>query len=517
MTPIRPSRGVRSFAFFLLASSLPLFTAGCGTSYPATTVAQTTNPLVAQYTVQLTGPAESWVEFGPDTNYGRQTSAVSATGSGINSLTVLVAGMKPSSTYHMRAHVTWANGQTWIDRDRTFLTGAIPAQQAITLAVTRPTQSSMPQQGVMLLNLADTGPSTLGEAVSDLDGNVIWYYNPPNNGESVLPLKPLSNGHMICDVQPKSGPFLLREIDLAGNTIRELTSTTVDQALVSLGRSVTLNAFHHDILPLPNGHTILLANMMVPYDNLPGYPGTTNVIGDVLVDLDPNWNPVWFWSTFDHLDVNRHLQGLPDWTHSNAILYTPNDGNLLLSIRHQSWVIKIDYSNGAGTGDILWRLGEDGDFAIAGDDPAQWFYAQHFPNVLYINGSLMTMAVVDNGNFRINSSGEACGTNIPCYSRGVVLSVDEAARVATPAWQNIPNLFSSWGGSIDIVDGGNVEFDLTAPYSQPTPPYFQPKSRIQEITQDATQSVIWEMDISGANAYRGYRIPSLYPGVTWTK
>jgi len=26
--------------------------------------------------------------------------------------------------------------------------------------------------------------------------------------------------------------------------------------------------------------------------------------------------------SFDHLDVNRHLNGLPDWTHSNAIVYT---------------------------------------------------------------------------------------------------------------------------------------------------------------------------------------------------
>jgi len=60
------------------------------------------------------------------------------------------------------------------------------------------------------------------------------------------------------------------------------------------------------------------------------------------------------------------------------------------------------------------------------------------------------------------------------------------------------------------VENGNVEFDMSAPFG------FVPRSRITEVTQDATAAVVWQMDINGANAYRAYRIPSLYPGVTWT-
>lgn len=76
--------------------------------------------------------------------------------------------------------------------------------------------------------------------------------------------------------------------------------------------------------------------------------------------------------------MNRHLFGLPDWTHSNALVYSPSDGNLLLSVRHQSWVLKIDYNNGAGTGNLLWRLGYQGDFALTQNgvpsfDPSDWF------------------------------------------------------------------------------------------------------------------------------------------------
>lgn len=513
---------------FKLSSSLALIClltfllSGCGLSNsPQTEVARTQNPLVMDYKILVSGPAQAWVEFGPDANYGWRTSSVAAIGDGTSSLRVLVAGMRPSTTYHMRMNVQWKNGRAWIDRDHIVTTGAIAPQGSLTLHVTRPSQTALAtfaQQGVELLNLADTGPSTLQEAVSDLDGNIIWFYSPAN-GESVLPLKPLSNGHMIGDVTlPTGGGSTLREIDLAGTTIRELSSAKLGQALLALGRSVSLSLFHHDILTLPNGHTIVLANMTLPYNDLPGYPGTTDVIGDVLIDLDSNWNPVWFWSTFDHLDVNRHLQGLPDWTHSNAVLYTPNDGNLLLSIRHQSWVIKIDYANGTGTGDVLWKLGQDGDFTLAGGDPTQWFYAQHYPNVMDINGSKMTMAVVDNGNLRVLSpSGDVCGFGVPCYSRAVIFDVDEAARVATLNWQNSPGLFTSWGGSIDIVDGSNVEFDLTAPFPSSSPPYFLPKSRIQELTQDMNETVLWQLDLNGANAYRAYRIPSLYPGITWSK
>ena len=30
---------------------------------------------------------------------------------------------------------------------------------------------------------------------------------------------------------------------------------------------------------------------------------------------------------------------------------------LIVSIRNQSWLMKVDYRDGAGTGEVLWRLG----------------------------------------------------------------------------------------------------------------------------------------------------------------
>lgn len=87
------------------------------------------------------------------------------------------------------------------------------------------------------------------------------------------------------------------------------------------------------------------------------------------------------------LDTDRRPYNYPDWTHTNAILYSPDDGSHIISIRHQNWLLKIDYGNGAGAGDILWHLGYQGDFALLNadgstdSDSTDWFYAQHVPIV----------------------------------------------------------------------------------------------------------------------------------------
>ena len=57
-----------------------------------------------------------WIEFGTDKNYGRQTSLVSDSVSvtGGAAVNVLVAGMLPKTTYHMRAHEDSPTG-SWLD------------------------------------------------------------------------------------------------------------------------------------------------------------------------------------------------------------------------------------------------------------------------------------------------------------------------------------------------------------------------------------------------------------------
>jgi arylsulfate sulfotransferase len=485
----------------------------------ATTVTATANPLVAQYTITPPAGASVTVNFGPTTNYGQSTATRSASNPG-GPVTILVAGMRANTAYHMRATMVLADGTQQFDSDHTFLTGAPPASRIPNVTVTQPAGMT-PNSGIELLDNAafGSGPVPLTApytaAAFDLQGNLIWYIDLPDPDGTQLdypfPIKLLPNGNFLMVVA--GGSNSVREVDLAGNIITQFSLVDVQQALAAAGSSLPPPAsFHHDILPLANGHLLLLTNATKNFTNLPGFPGVTPVIGDAIIDLDPSGKPVWTWSTFDHVDINHQPLGFPDWTHSNALIYSPGDGNLILSMRDQDWVIKIRYQDGAGDGTILWHLGPGGDFTIPNGTTADYNYAQHYPVLIGpSNFGVFPLMLFDNGNNRI-INGAVCGTPgaAECYSRPVIFQLDENAKTAQIQWQYKLPVLSACCGSINVLGNGDAEYDIALFSESPL------GSRIQEVTMDPTNpQLVWQMDLHGQLAYRGFRMPSLYPGVQW--
>jgi hypothetical protein len=494
-------------------------------------VAGTGNPLVAQYTVASACIGQAMVEFGTDTSYGRSTSWYPLAGAAGNykKATILVAGMRAGTTYHMRAQAQ-CSGTTIATADTTFTTGALPSSATFpVLQVTRPdpSQPNSEGPGIELIDTIAPTANLMQLYFTDRDANPIWYYNV-DPGYYPFTVKQLTNSHLILSLTStqQSPGSILREVDLAGATVREMSIDALQQKAQTAGFDFVPAGYHHDLLPLDNGHLIVLVNCFKDFTDLPGYAGTITVQGDAVIDLDQNWNTVWAWNSFDYLDVNRHLapalsNNVLDWTHSNALVYSPADGNILLSMRHQSWILKLDYNNGAGTGNVVWRLGYQGDFAlteggVATDDPSVWFTYQHFPTVVGQSGTQTTLGVWDNGDYRVlNAGGSLCTIPGPpeCYSRATIFQIDEGSMVADLSWQYLPGFFSVWGGSLVQLANGNVEFDLNAPLIAPGP---NVASEVQEVTQTSTPQVVWKMDIPVPMfAYRAYRVPSLYPGVTW--
>lgn len=467
-------------------------------------VSPTQNVQVASYSIQSPRDAQVTVGFGRDTSYGLETST-RATPTGGGTVNILVAGMRAFTPYHMRAIVQFTDGTTFYDQDHVFVTSGLTPNRVPPLIATH---FGIQNPGVELLDLIAPGTSFVSAVAVDLDGNVIWSYDVGEPQNIVFPVKLLPNGNMLVNIVGTGIPgsiYAVREIDLAGNTVRELTFDDLNQRLAQAGFGLKIGQVHHDVFPLPNGHTILLAARTQDFVNLPGYPGQITVVGDVLIDVDQNFNPVWVWDGFAHMDILRHPWGLPDWTHSNAIVYLPDDGNLLLSMRHQNWILKIDYADGQGTGDVLWRLGPEGDFTLLNGGIADWQYAQHYPTLVSPQSTDPLLAVVDNGDFRPHADGTPCQAD--CYTRAVLFQVNEIPRTASIVWSDkLP--YSFWGGSTQVLDGGNINFDLTNPFAYQA-------SRVLEITQDANPQIVWQLDIQGAFAYRATRIPSLYPGVTW--
>jgi arylsulfate sulfotransferase len=485
------------------------------------TVASTGNPQVALYTITPPGDATVTVDFGPTTNYGLSTSATQAPAGG-GAVGTFVAGMLASSAYHMQATLKFSDGVTFTDIDHTFSTGALPAGKLPTLAATT-SPGMTPQSGVELLDFVNIPALTskVGLAVTDLSGNILWTYDPGlAAGIAANPIKLMPNGHFLINFSnglADGQGSVLQEIDLSGQVIWQMTAAQLNQALAAAtcsGCNITVVGTHHDVALLPNGHIVVIAALQQVVSGV-------TVTGDVLIDLDQNHKPVWLWNEFDHLDINRRPYMYPDWTHTNAILYSADDGNLIISIRHQNWLVKIDYNNGTGAGDIFWHLGLEGDFALLNangstdTNAADWFFAEHGPSFATSNTTGdFSLALFDNGDDRDVTvvAGGTCGvTGQPaCFSTVSVLNLDETAKTATLAFNPTTPNYSFFGGNAEVLQNGNVEYDEAS--STPLP---KNNAAIFEVTQSSPSQTVWQMQITGQYAYRGMRIPSLYPGVQW--
>ena len=428
-----------------------------------------------------------------------------------------VAGMRPATQYHMQAVVLAPDGSTFADGDHLFTTAALPTGYQPNFSIETPS-GLPPQPGIELMNALQ---GALQAFATDLSGTVVWYY--PEASFSVQPIKLLPNGHLAVLIspgtptpvgtpEPAGAIDTIREIDLVGNTIRELSLSDLNNKLAAGGYTFTAFAYHHEITALPNGHWLTFVAIQKQFTDLPGYPGTILVQGDVVIDLDQSFNPVWVWNEFDHLDVNRHPFQFPDWTHSNAIIYSKDDGNILVSLRHQNWLIKVDYNNGQGTGDIIWKLGYEGDFTLLGvTDPTDWFYAQHGPSFFSASttGNFI-LGLFDNGDDRVFPANVSCGAPgaPPCnYSTVPILQIDESAKTAT-----IVSKYGSsvLGGNTDQPPNSNIHFceSGTATGAAMTADIF-------EVTQSSTPQIVWHLHSPTAYIYRSYRLGSLYPGVQW--
>jgi hypothetical protein len=120
----------------------------------------------------------------------------------------------------------------------------------------------------------------------------------------------------------------------------------------------------------------------------------------------------------------------------------------------------------------------------------------------------------NDGNGRLlDSNNDVCGTPgvVGCYSSIPIFQLDESAKTATVLWEdNLSPYYSICCGDALLLPNGNAEVDIA--YDQGVTPGF---SDIQEVTQTQTPQLVWEMQVGGQLAYRGFRIPSLYPGQTW--
>lgn len=450
------------------------------------TVNRTTNPLVALYTAPPTSGSGMYVQFkllGSQQPWSSTAVQPIVPGKSTN---FLVAGLMPNKTYVMR-HVL-LDGRT--SPARTFRTGSLPAYLAFpNFTVQQPpsrradlTQNTVLHLGV---NPPDGAVDTLA---TDRQGHIVWYYDPVANAFPSYGTSLVTGGTLLLlglNQDGVGGASTLREVDLAGDTVRETNIDAVNAELAALGQHPITN-FNHEAQRLPNGDTAVLASSKRTV-NLNGTP--TQYTGDMVLVLDPNFNVAWVWDPFQWLDINRlptQGEGPADWLHANAISWSPADGNLLVSLRSQDWVVKIDYANGTGDGHVIWRLGQGGDFTINSADPLPWFSHQH--DAHYVDNT--TLVVFDNGNTRKSLDPTA-------NSRGQALVLNEQTMQATLVSNVNLGTFSPAVGSAQRLPNGNLVFD--SGFTEQT----------VEVRPNGVRTYALKMNLSGAQ-YRSFIFNGLY-------
>ena len=376
----------------------------------------------------------------------------------------------------------------------------------------------------------------------DEDGEPIWYYRQDSR---ISDFEVLKNGNIVY----VTADFRAIEIDLLGNVVQTWWASRRPQGETA-GIAIATDTIHHHINEVPNGNLVVLGTEQRAIANYytsetdPDAPRKTQqVMGDLILEFQPDGQLVWEWNSFDHLDPFRigyetfkgywAKRGFPntlDWTHGNSLIYDEKDDSLLVSLRYQSAIVKVKRS----TGDFEWVLGEskgwpeelqDKLFTLEGD--ARWFYYQHSPEPTP-QGTIM---VYDNGTFGTRPF-EPPVPLPQTYSRVVEYELDLETMTAKQVWTSeIPGeekVVTFAVGDVDFLpQTGNVLVSYG---------YLLPKgqleqfnwdniltavawTRVREFKHTEPAELIWEMEMYSSSNQEGIgwiifsseRIPSLYP------
>jgi hypothetical protein len=362
-----------------------------------------------------------------------------------------VLGLKPARAYTLRVTARNAAGNL-IGEEHAFgfTTEALPADlPGIEL---RKADRARMAPGLTLMGIrrsARLGAKTYGYLVAvDEAGEVVWLRE---TGHVIGDVKRLRNGNIVYLTFDNRAI----EIDMLGYEVNSWYAARrwpeVHDGTDAI--PVDAEAFHHEIFEMENGNFLVLS---VETRDLENYPtcetdlaaprGDATVVGDVAVEFRRDGTVVDSWHLFDILDPYRIGYGTiseywarkgilnsRDWTHTNSLIHDPSDDSLILSMRHQDAVIKIDRK----TKTLKWILGTPDGWSEKWADkllrPAgalDWPYHTHNATVTPAG----TLLLFDNGNHRA-VPGQAPLAPAENYSRAVEFDVDTEAGTVAQVWQ----------------------------------------------------------------------------------
>jgi hypothetical protein len=387
------------------------------------------------------------------------TSRSAAVRPSADSAGIPVLGLWPDAPYTMRVAAYGACG-TALGTGMSFATGSLPTDLPSYTAA-----GDDPSPGYVAFAAGSYG------VVIDNSGRVVWYHH--FDGGVGLNFQPQPTGRYVArpPSSDPSSPWV--EIDPLGRMTR------------TLGCAHGLTPRLHDLIEEASGAWWVMCDEVRTVDlTAIGGGAADHVSGTGVQYLAADGAVLFEWSPFDHLsaadaDPLDMVGSAVNWTHGNALALDV-DGNLLVSFRNLSTVVKIDTRTGA----VLWQLGgAHNDFALDGTtDPP--FRRQHGVRVAGPGEILL-----------LDNLGEPDGSRAERYE------LDEqhlTARLAA-TYHPASSVTAQIGGTTQRLDGGRVLVS------------FGSGGAVEEYGADGR--VVWRMTGTVGYVFRAQRIRSLYaPG-----
>jgi len=321
------------------------------------------------------------------------------------------------------------------------------------------------------------------------DGTPFWYKKIDGHFPSDLKMQP--NG-MLSYADIKESYYFAG----GGETVHKImdsTYTVVDSFATGNGYV----ADSHDFQLLSNGHALLISYDLQLVDMSKivsgGNPGAY-VAGSIIQELDSDKNVVFQWRTWDYIQIDESYFDLTlaafDPMHANA-LDVDTDGNILVSFRNISQIIKINRA----TGEIMWRLG--------GRKNQFTFLNEHQENAPLYFSRPHDIRSLPNRHITLFDNGL---DHKPAYSRAVEYEIDGQNKTATLVWEykHPDKVFAPMQGSVQRLPNGNTMIGWgNATKSNSNWP------AATEITSDGT--IVFEMlfENKGMLSYRALKYPWL--------
>ena len=337
-------------------------------------------PLAAVITFSTKNPVTSKLRISDGENVNQATFEAEPSGQ----YSIPVLGMRPDREHQIELTVTDESGDT-VSRSFVHTTPGVPDNQLKFPSYDISIQDTERMEpGVLFLSVRRRALgrshwlsekqyawSTQWGMLLALDnkGEVLWWYESPSRTAGVARL---ANGNILMH----RADFSTTEIDMLGNVVRQYYAE--DRPLpppdnpdaIPIKNQQTL---HHQPHQMPNGDYLAFsanAYLIEDYytsDVDPDAPRKdAMVMADTVVQFNEAGEQVWSWNTMDYLDPFRigydtfwsywWVRGFDqhvDWTHANGLSYDASDDSILVSLRHQSAILKIDRKTKA----IKWILG----------------------------------------------------------------------------------------------------------------------------------------------------------------